>query len=369
MNRFAALSMVLVVACFAFTVTLGGCPSAGTSAEAPVAPETPATGDTPSAPDVTPQPDDSETTTDDDSTSASEPETINDATADEGDTTGVPGVLTVQAFTDSLDQAAYVMPSAQEAPDDIDVRLTPIAYAIAFKRIVLKQLDEATNTVLAEVEVFNAASADEALIVDLLNATAADILDVESLPAGTYNQVDIEVFYLDMTIPTIYPGSESHDIPYRMVYDDMGVLLTRDFLLQLDPAWMEPGSALAGLVTEVGWYWMERPNWDHVEAVAGAAAHPDYPVLDLFANDAFWSQEHRVLEGGRIEPPLEYDPARGGVVTINFDVTETFDFKDFHDETTAPDGLWELRRDAGIHPLPPRIGCVPQVAPPAEPKP
>jgi hypothetical protein len=197
------------------------------------------------------------------------------------------------------------------------------------------------------------------LVVDLLNSSAADLLNVESLPAGTYNQFDIEVFYLDMTIPTLYPAKVSHDIPYRMVFENMGVLQQRDFLLNLDPAWMEPGSALEALVTATGWYWMDMGNPDNVTPVDGAAAHPTYHVLDLFANDEFWSAEHKVLEGGRIEPPLEYDPAVGGAVTINFDVTGTFDFKDYHDETTAPDGQWEIRQDAGIHPFPPNFVCVP----------
>ena len=97
-----------------------------------------------------------------------------------------------------------------------------------------------------------------------------------------------------------------------------------------------------------------------MEAVAGAAAHPSFNVLDLFANDAFWSQEHRVLEGGSIGPPLVYDPAAGGIVSINFNVANTFNFKDYHDASTQADGLWEIRKDGGIHPFPPNLACIPQ---------
>ena len=274
------------------------------------------------------------------------------------DTGAVPGTLRVTAFTDSL--GARVIPSGQDRPDDVDVRLTPVAYTIAFKRLVLKNVDRATQAVSGEIEIFNAAAVENALVVDLLNSSAADVLNVESLPAGTYNQVDIEVFYLDMTIPTLYPAKTSHDIPYRMVFENMGVLQQRDFLLQLDPAWMEPASALESLVTATGWYWMDMGDPDSVTPVEGAAAHPTYHVLDLFANDAFWSAEHKVLEGGRIEPSLVYDPAVGGMVTINFDVTGAFDFKDYHDATMAPDGQWEIRQDAGIHPFPPNFACVPE---------
>jgi hypothetical protein len=271
-------------------------------------------------------------------------------------------MLQVKAYTNSLGAAARIIPpdqAAQSAPDDIDVNLTPTAYTIAFKRIVLKQVDDATGTTLVEQEVFTADTVDQAKVVDLGNAAAAEVLNSADLPAGVYNKVDIEVFYLDMTIATIFPGSASHDIPYRMVFEDSGLLRQRDFLLWLDPAWMTGFEQLSAAVTQVGWYWMERENPDHVLAVAGATASPTFNVLDLFANDAFWSSAHKVLEGGRITPPLTYDPAAGAVVTINFDMNGTFDFKDYHDATTAADGLWEIRRDAGIHPFPPNFTCAP----------
>jgi hypothetical protein len=242
----------------------------------------------------------------------------------------------------------------------VDVNLTPIAYSIAFKRLVLKQVDEATDETLNEVEVFSAEGIDDALVVDLFDTAASDVLDVDALAAGTYNKIDIEVFYLDMTVPTLYPGAASHDIAYRMVYEDMGVLEPRDFLLYLEPGWMDPNSALAASVTEEGWYWMEMSDPDHVVPVEGAAAHPEFHVLDLFANEEFWSSAHKALEGGRIDPPLEYDPNDGGVLTISFDVTGKFSFKDYYDETTEPDGLWEIRRDSGIHPFPPDFNCVPE---------
>ena len=273
----------------------------------------------------------------------------------------VPGVLQIKAFTDSLGAAARVITSGQAPPDDVDVNLTPTEYTVAFKRIVLKQVSGETEETLAEVEVFDAETVDEALIVDLLNSSASDVLDAEELPAGTYNKVDIEVFYLDMTVATLYPGTTSRGIPYRMVYETMGVLEPRDFLLYLEPAWMESGSELAGSVTEAGWYWMEMADPDHVVAVDGAAAHPEFHVLDLFANDEFWSSEPKVLEGGSLAPPLEYDPNDGGALTIEFDVTGKFNFKDYYDETTEPDGLWEIRQDSGIHPFPPGFECAPEV--------
>ncbi|MBN2563930.1 MAG: hypothetical protein JXQ75_23695 [Phycisphaerae bacterium] len=271
------------------------------------------------------------------------------------------GILEIKAVTDTLGAAAFRAPSPQLAPDDVDVNLTPSEYAIAFKRIVVKQVDEETDETLAEVEVFSAETVDDALVVDLTNSAASDVLSAEALPAGTYNKVDIEVFYLDMTVATIYPGSESHDIPYRMVFEEMDSLEPRDFLLYLDPSWMEAGSDLADLVTEEGWYWMEMSDPDNVVAVEGAAGHPEFHVLDLFANEEFWSSEHKVLEGGMISPPLEYDPEEGGVLTIRFDVTGKFNFKDYHDESEDPDGLWEIRKDAGIHPFPPDFNCLPQL--------
>jgi hypothetical protein len=294
----------------------------------------PGDGDQPSG-------DDTETPTDDDSGS-------------------VPGVLQIKAYTDTLGQAARIQPSGQDVPDDVDVNLTPTEYTVAFKRIVLKQVDDQTQEVLAEVEVFSADTVDDALIVDLENGMPYEVLAVEELPAGTYNKMDIEVFYLDMTVATLYPGTTSYDIPYRMVFEQMGVLEPRDFLLYLEPAWMEDNPELAALITEAGWYWMEMGNPDQVVPVAGAATHPDFHVLDLFANDEFWSSEHKVLEGGHINPPLEYDPTAGGVVTIAFDVAGKFDFKDYHDETTEPDGQWEIRKDGGIHPFPPDIECRPE---------
>lgn len=270
------------------------------------------------------------------------------------------GVLQVRAFTESLEEAAKYAADPNDPPDDVDVNLTPTEYTVAFKRIVLKEIDEESEETLTEVELFAAETVDDALVVDLLNATSLDVLDVEDLSAGTYNQVDIEVFYLDMTVATLYPDTTSYDIPYRMVYEEMGVLEPRDFLLYLEPEWMEDTAELAASVTEAGWYWMEMSDPNHVVAVDGAAAHPEFHVLDLFADDEFWSSEHKVLEGGQINPPLEYDPNDGGVLTIEFDVTGKFNFKDYYDETTDPDGLWEIRRDGGIHPFPPDFNCVPE---------
>jgi len=337
--RNLALLTTLSLVCLAMNGLLGGCPPAAAPDDGPGTQGDAGTGTGGDA------------TVDGDGTT---PTGDTDTPADSG---AVPGELQVKAYTDSLGGAARSFPTGQTAPDDIDVNLTPLEYTVAFKRIVLKQVDEATREVLSEAEVLSTA---DALVVDLGNAAAADVLTAANLPAGTYNQVDIEVFYLDMTISTIYPGGESHDIPYRMVFENMGVLQQRDFLLWLDPAWMTGFDALSAAVTEAGWYWMERENPDHVLAVAGATEHPSFNVLDLFANDAFWSAEHKVLEGGRITPALEYDPAAGGVVTINFDVTGTFNFKDYHDATTTADGKWEIRRDAGIHPFPPNFQCAPE---------
>ena len=280
--------------------------------------------------------------------------------SDDSTSNATPGTLEIKAFTESLGTEARTVPSGQSAPDDVDVNLTPLEYRIAFKRIVLKEVNETTDETVNEVEVFTADDVNDALVIDLTNEAATDILAAEDLPAGTYNQADIEVFYLDMTVPTIYPGDTSHDIMYRMVFETMDVLEPRDFLLFLEPDWMEAGTDLAHEVAEEGWYWMEREDPDHVEAVDGATAHPTFNVLDLFANDEFWGSEHKVLEGGRIQPPLEYDPNTGGTLTITFDVTGKFNFKDYHDETTDPDGLWEIRKDAGIHPFPPDFNCTPE---------
>lgn len=336
--------MALALACIAVVVCVGGCPAAGTSPTQTN--ESVGTTNT------------SGSNTDVGGTGDT-PASSNGTTTDAGGAT--PGILQVKAYTDSLGATTVigVQQSAQQSPDDINVDLTPTACSIAFKRIVLKQVDEATNSTPVEREVFVADTAAHAKIVDLGNASAADVLNVADLPAGVYNKVDIEVFYLDMTIATLYPGSTSHNIQYRMVFDNMGLLRQRDLLLWLEPAWMTGSSQLSAAVTQAGWYWMQREDPDHVMAVAGAAASPTFNVLDLFANDAFWSSTHKLLEGGRISPPLTYDPAAGAVVTINFDVRGTFNFKDYHDATTQPDGLWEIRRDSGIHPFPPDYTCVP----------
>jgi len=273
----------------------------------------------------------------------------------------IPGMLQVKGYTDSLASAARTLPNAQQAPDDVDVNLTPSEYTIAFKRLVIKQVDEQTDEILTEFEIFNAESLDQALVVDLSNAAASDILNAETLPEGTYNKIDIEVFYLDLTVATIYPDTTSHDIPYRMVFEQMGLLEPRDLLLRLEPSWMQPGSQLASLVTQAGWYWMQREDPDNVIAVDGAASRPPYNVLDLFANEEFWSAEHKVLEGGLVDPPLVYDPDAGAVLTIAFNATGTFNFKDYHDESVEPDGQWEIRTDSGIHPFPPSFSCIPEL--------
>lgn len=276
-------------------------------------------------------------------------------------TTVTPGVLKIQVITDSIAPAGNPLPTrAENGPDDMDVNLTPIGYTVGFKRIVLKEIDPLSDETVTEFEAFSTDDPEEVLVVDLINNDASALVNADELPSGTYNKVDIEVFYLDMTVPTLYPGSTSHDINYRMVFEDDGVLQARDFLLYLEPEWFDGSSQLGMSVTEAGWYWMDRGDPDNVVAVEGATSHPSFPVLDLFANEEFWSAEHKVLEGGVISPELEYDSEAGGVLTMQFDVTEKFNFKDFHDETTDADGLWEIRKDGGIHPFPPDVSCEPQ---------
>jgi hypothetical protein len=274
-------------------------------------------------------------------------------------TTATPGLLKIQATTDSLGAAARVVPSGQQAPDDVDVNLTPTAFTVAFKRIVIRQIDESTGQTLAEIELFSADSVDQALVVDLVNSQASDLLDAQDLPAGTYDKLDIEVFYMDMTVATIFPGDESHDIEYRMVYETMGLLEPRDFLLYLEPSWMTGYEQLSSEVTQAGFYWMNREDADVVLAVDGATEHPNFNVLDLFADDDFWNSEHKVLEGGMINPPLVYDPDEGGILSVDFDLEGKFNFKDYHDDSKAADGLWEIRYDSGIHPFPPDFECRP----------
>lgn len=295
------------------------------------------------------------------STTITLPGGVNTNTNTSTTTEVTPGILKIQVLTDSIAPAGSPLPGNNEnAPDDVDVNLTPIAYSVAFKRIVLKNVDPITNTTIAEFEVFSTDDPDDALVLDLANNDVSELLDASTLPSGTYNKADIEVFYLDMTIPTLYPGSTSHDINYRMVFEDDGTLMARDFLLYLDPEWFEDNTQLGTTVMEEGWYWMDRGDPDNVVAVEGASMHPTFPVLDLFANEEFWSAEHKVLEGGVISPELEFDAEAGGVLTMQFDVTEKFNFKDYHDDTTEPDGLWEIRKDGGIHPFPPDITAVPQ---------
>lgn len=272
-----------------------------------------------------------------------------------------PGVLKIQVITDTIAPAGSPLPqSAENGPDDVDVNLTPIAYSVAFKRIVLKNVDPVSNETVSEFEVFSTDDPDQALVIDLVNNDASALLNAATLPSGTYNKADIEVFYLDMTVPTIYPASTAHDISYRMVFEDDGVLEARDFLLYLEPDWFDANTQLGMTVTEAGWYWMDRGDPDHVVAVEGATSHPGFGVLDLFANEEFWSAEHKVLEGGVISPELTYDSMTGGVLNMQFDVTEKFNFKDYHDDTTPADGLWEIRKDGGIHPFPPDITAAPQ---------
>jgi hypothetical protein len=159
----------------------------------------------------------------------------------------------------------------------VSANLSPTAYTVALKKLTLLG-DDSKGT--ADYAVFSTEDVGSAYMADFVNDTT--FFDSDTYPpAGTYNGIEIEVFYIQMDIAIVIPRISWNEATYTMrgYFHTVGNIQPRDVTVLYD----QNGD---GTKEE---YWINRKMDDPqpFSLVAVTSAHLSHP-FDLWADDNFW---------------------------------------------------------------------------------
>lgn len=236
------------------------------------------------------------------------------------------------ALTDGLDC---------DADGGVVAHVTPTAYSVAFKKLVLRGSDASTADLNIIADTGTLANAQ---VVSFTGADATDtLLDVaqENLATGTYAGVEMEIYYVQLTFPV---AGVSRQVRVYMSDDDFpaeGSLghhqgdITFIDANGTELGWIDGTWTTAGLATTRG------------SAQNGAAA-PDGETdhaRGFFGNDAFWNTAAQTQGTGQDIYVATKDFSSALVVpetplfqmnvTLTFSVADTFYYEDFAPQNTT----------------------------------
>jgi hypothetical protein len=284
------------------------------------------------------------------------------------------------------DVAVYINLSAESwsdsrAPgDEADVNITPDSYKLAITYFAL--VDDSGG----EVVIVNQEDdpADIPMVFDFSPPLGSGLLlGRKMIPRATYVGYKMRFLYIEMDMPVQfqvpaaasdsahpYASADEDARTFRQYYNTDGSFHKRDFLVE-----DETGS---------DWYWMRRniesAGVPFFISTADGAAHPDFNILDLFANDAFWGDmedydDESVLV--TIESETNADAVMESFtlglleqLLLTVDITDTMNFKEIEggayedgsldigptDDTASPSTQYG---DQGYHPMMPRLNLQP----------
>lgn len=266
--------------------------------------------------------------------------------------------------------------------------VTPTSYYVTLKKLTLLG-SAATGT--ADYDLIDVASLAAATEVDF-STTSIFTSSTTFPPAGTYDGIEIEVYYIGMDVPMVVPAVNadngvgtftSASYLTRGYFQDVSNIDPRDVTIFADTG--------SGIAEE---YWVNRqtdlPNPYALEAVTGG--HPNQ-VLDLWSDADFWCENGIETTAGCTDgwrDPMTIctratsncDPAvqgtdftfeiTGGLpelviptgatglytITMRFDVTDTFTFwgdTNFSDPTTELYGTFRVGYDCGYRIMFPNV--------------
>lgn len=220
----------------------------------------------------------------------------------------------------------------------ISVAFSPSAYTVALKRFVLLG-DTGTD----DFEVFATDDPEEAYIADFANDTEF-FSDTETYPpAGTYNGIEIELFYADATFPLVIPAIDADEADYntRNFFYDIGDALVRDVAIEHADEWN----------------WISREDW----SVAPFSGDRPVNVLDLWSSEAFWERDPITISTENSSEfglnfnfdgdPLVIPENPDGLYQIEmaFNVANTFTYWEYleHDSLDDADNKFTVGEDCG----------------------
>lgn len=238
-------------------------------------------------------------------------------------------------------------------PTGVSTNLTPSTYAVAMKRFTLLG-KEGSGT--SDYDLFTADDITTS-VVDFTDSTNFYSSTKTLPPAGTYDGFEMELYYIQMGLPDIILPIVSENVstdanPYnvQMYFETVGNVEKRDFIIQ-DPR-------------DDSWDWI-HPDGDPITPITSTRPST---VIDLFANEEFWTQDPIILStreapvSGGMDFSYEGDPivitASGAyTITLTFDIAETFNFWNWlDDENPTGDGIYDFEHgNCGIHPMLPKV--------------
>ena len=188
----------------------------------------------------------------------------------------------------SLEKATYdSTPNCPTTDQSNSMTATPSAYNVAFKRVTLLG---SSTTGTSDFDLINVDTIEEATEVDFVtNSTFSTSSTIP--PAGTYDGIEIEVYYIGETIPMVVPYKNALDGTSNFTvanYNTRGYFSTVESIQPRDVSiFWDDASGVEGE------YWINRDNYD---AVAVTGTHPDR-VLDLWSDPNFWCEDGLQVDG------------------------------------------------------------------------
>ena len=253
------------------------------------------------------------------------------------ETTSTTGISIVGTLASGAATSVSAVKYAVE--DGTSVTITPTDYIVAFKKLTLLG-----DTDTEDYEVFAVDTVDDAKIVNLSTGSNTEVFSSDSLPTvGTYTDMVIEIFYIQMTVDGYKVPAYSETIQEFIIkgyFTDVGNILARDYTLTIDG-------------TE---YWNLNAVYDY-ELESTGKDRPTNP-MDLWHDPDFWDRDPVTIATNGTEYGTDFtfsmadgsdsftiSSSTSGLVTytLTFDVTDTFTFSD-----TNADEIFDVSVDTGL---------------------
>lgn len=285
-----------------------------------------------------------------------------------------------------------VTPSNVATLSEAGLALTPAVYKLALVNFwLINSAGEDVNIINPDATSPNFTE-ERPLIIDFTsNATAIELLESATIPAGTYTGYKMQFLYIEMNLPTAFhvPNSAWETEYTGTVADILDTELNKNFRLYFNAYGKFWKRDFIAELNEGDWYWLRRQVEDNLghrnffipistntHPVGGAGSDS---TIDLFNDPDFWGTgdlddatnpivvgTHNAEVGGlNIVLPEPLVVSGGETINLLVDITNTMMYGSgtapagvtFFDDTLdlGPGYLTDNYGDLGLHPALPKF--------------